>query len=201
MAIEQTGPRIPPLPPQEHTGGALEALAGDGALYGAHRRRPVPHVFATMAHHPELCGPTIAVGQAMARRGRLPERERELLVLRTAVRCRSEYEWAHHCHVARAAGLTDAEIARVGAGPGAPGWSDAEADLLRAADELHDHGAIGETTWARLAARLDRAQLIEVILVVGEYHKVAMLLNTLGTPVDAWLDPVPPLPADHDPAG
>ena len=60
------------------------------------------------------------------------------------------------------------------------GWSDADALLLRATDELHADSRIGDATWAALAEQWDDQQLIELCMVVGQYHLVAMTLNSLG---------------------
>ena len=94
--------------------------------------------------------------------GKIPPRDRELLILRTGWRCGAEYEWGQHAVIGRAAGLTDDEIRRVQDGPDAPGWSAADATLLRAADELHDDSCITDATWDALAARYDERQLIEL---------------------------------------
>ena len=64
--------------------------------------------------------------------------------------------------------------------------------LLRAADELHADSRIGDATWAELAGRYDEQQLIEVCMVVGQYHLVAFTLNTLG--VEPETDDFPALP-------
>jgi alkylhydroperoxidase family enzyme len=81
----------------------------------------------------------------------------------------------------------------VAAGPDAPGWSDDEVALLRATDELHADSRISDATWTALAARWDAQQLIEVCMVVGQYHLVAMTLNSLG--VEPETDEFPELPA------
>ncbi|MEY2451014.1 MAG: hypothetical protein QOD92_588 [Acidimicrobiaceae bacterium] len=112
--------------------------------------------------------------------GKLPSRERELLILRTGWRCQSVYEWGQHVIIGRAAGVTDDEIERLKAGPDAPGWDPFDAALVRAADELHDDACITDATWATLSARYDVAQLTEVPMVVGQYHLVSFTLNSLG---------------------
>ena len=106
----------------------------------------------------------------------LPARHRELLILRTAWNTKAEYEWGQHVRIARGLGLTEAEIARVPDGPDA-GWSSLEAALLRASDELHRESTISDATWAVLVADYDEAQLIEVCMVVGQYHLVAFTLK------------------------
>jgi alkylhydroperoxidase family enzyme len=53
-----------------------------------------------------------------------------------------------------------------------------------AADELHDHSRISDGTWAELAAGYDEQQLIEVCMLVGNYHLVAFTLNSLGVELE-----------------
>ena len=112
--------------------------------------------------------------------GKLPARDREILVLRTGWRCQSVYEWGQHVLIGRRAGLTDDEIERLKQGPDAPGWDPFDAALVRAADELHDDGCITDATWTVLAERYDVPQLVEVPMLVGQYHLVSFTLNSLG---------------------
>ena len=53
------------------------------------------------------------------------------------------------------AGMTDAELAAVAAGPDDPTWTAHEAALLRAADELHRETTVADDTWATLTADHD----------------------------------------------
>jgi alkylhydroperoxidase family enzyme len=86
--------------------------------------------------------------------------------------CRAPYEWGQHVAIGLAAGLTHEEIARVAGGPDASGWSDADALLLRTTDELLADSCIGDDTWAALVDQWDEQQLIELCMVVGQYHLV-----------------------------
>jgi len=76
-------------------------------------------------------------------------------------------------------GLSDEQIARVGEGPDAPGWSERDAALLRAADELHDDHRISDETWRVLADRYDVGQLVEILYVVGQYAMLSMVANVI----------------------
>src|SRR5690606_38727404 len=112
---------------------------------GAAPRRADPlHILTVMAHQPRLLGPFVEWASALVLDAALPRRDHELLALRVAWRCRSEFEWGHHVVYGRAAGLADDEIDRVVAGPDAPGWSPHEAALLRAADELLDRHDVSD---------------------------------------------------------
>jgi 4-carboxymuconolactone decarboxylase len=174
VAAAHRSPRIPPLAPGDQDNRARELLSG-ASPPGA----PAANIFATLVRHPGLFRRWLPFGGKLLA-GRLPARDRELLVLRTGWRCRSEYEWGQHTLIARSAGLAEGEIERVKEGPDAEGWEPLEATLLRAADELHDEGRIGDATWEQLASCYDEQQLIEVPMLVGHYHLVAFTLNSLG---------------------
>lgn len=173
MAERPTSPRIAPLAPEECDEQARELLGSvaDGL--------DASNIFATLVRHPGLYRKWMPFGGKLLA-GKLPARDRELLILRTGWRCQSVYEWGQHVLIGRAAGLTDDELRRVQAGPDAPGWHDREVALLRAADELHDDSCISDVTWAALASHYDERQLIEIPMLVGHYHLVAFTLNSLG---------------------
>ena len=110
----------------------------------------------------------------------LPVRERELLILRTAWLSRGDYIWGRHDEIGMEAGLTSEEIARVTEGPGAAGWSDFDATLLRVADELHTTRFVSDETWNALGSQYNDDQRREAVQIVGNYTQLAMFQNTLG---------------------
>ncbi len=178
MVHRPASPRIQPLPPDERDEQARELLGGAGSLADSVGGQALD-IFATLVRHPGLFRRWLPFGGKLLA-GKLPARERELLILRTGWRCGSEYEWGHHVIVGRIAGLSDEEIERVKEGPQAPGWDRFDVTLLQAADELHDEQCLSDATWAQLATRYDEKQLIEVPMLVGHYHMVAFALNALG---------------------
>ncbi len=175
-------PRIPPLPPSEQDEQARELLAGVNVA-GA-PDVPAANIFATLVRHPGLFRRWLPFGGKLLT-GKLPPRDRELLILRTAVLCQAEYEWGQHRLIGLSAGLTESEVERVREGADAPEWDDFDAALLRAAEELHADARISDATWQLLASRFDERQLIEVPMVVGHYYMVAFTLNSLGVQLEA----------------
>ena len=118
----------------------------------------------------------------------LTPREREVLILRTAWLCRAEYVWGQHVVAARAAGLTEAEIARIKEGPAAEGWEPLDSTLLRAVDELHAEARISDGTWAALSSGYATEQLIDLVLAVGQYTLVSMANNSWGVQLDEGVE-------------
>jgi alkylhydroperoxidase family enzyme len=160
------------------------------ALTAPPGREPA-RTMAMLAHQPDLLAPFLTWAAALALNGRLSHRDHELLALRTAWKCASEFEWMEHAQYARAAGVTDDEIARLGAPFDESAWPSHEAALLRASDELCEQHGISDATWNVLAARYDHAALVEIPLVVGQYAMLSMMANSLGIPGDAGGTPLP----------
>jgi alkylhydroperoxidase family enzyme len=183
--------RLPPLPPSERSERVDELLRGlRGGVVGAGPDETDLNIFATLARHPRLLRRWSAFGGVLLT-GELPARDRELLILRTAWHCRAHYEWAQHVGIGIRAGLTEEEIDRIPAGPATGNWSGLDAALLTAADELHADARLSDATWAELAGAYTEAQLIEVCMVVGQYHMVAFTLNSLGVQPEPGLPSLP----------
>ena len=168
-------PRIEPLPPDEWDDDLRPLLEASQASLG----RPL-NIFATLANHPKLLKRWSVLANHVLFKSSIPAREREMLILRTGLRCGSDYEWGQHVGIARGAGLSDVEIARVAEGPEASGWTAGERALLRAADELHDAQVVRDGTWTELAEAWSTQQLMDIVMTVGMYTQVAMALRSFG---------------------
>jgi alkylhydroperoxidase family enzyme len=181
--MSPTTPRIAPLPEEQWTEEARAVIEPTRALSGG----TVYNVFSTLAHHPQLLKRWMVFANHVLVKTTLPQREREILILRAGWLCRSTYEWGQHVLIGRLSGLSDEEIDRVADGPDAPGWSADDAALLRAADELHHDSCISDATWAQLRRRWSTQQLLDVIFTVGQYAMLAGALNSLGVELDESL--------------
>jgi 4-carboxymuconolactone decarboxylase len=178
-------PRLAPLPRAEWDED-VEAAVRSGL--GGLPPEPVPNVVGTLVHHPKLAGAYLTYNTMLLRAGTLDARARELMILRVAWRTGATYEWLQHVRMARRYGVSDEEIAAVGAGAEAPVWAPLEADLLAATDQLIDRYCIDDATWSRLAEQLDERQLLEAVFVVGTYTCLAMAFNSFGLELDADLE-------------
>ncbi len=150
------------------------------------------NIFTTLAHHPDLLRRWLRFGSHVLIQNTLPPRERELVILRVGWRCTAEYEFGQHRVLGGVVGLTDDEIVAVTAAePAAAGWSDADLELLAAADELVDDFCLTDATWAALTARWYTQQVLDLIFTVGQYTLVSMALNSLGVQLDDGLTGFP----------
>jgi alkylhydroperoxidase family enzyme len=111
-------PRIAPRPRSGNPPDTQELIEGALPADG-----PTANIFLTLAHHPGLMRRYLPFGGKLLVKGKLPGRERELVILRTAWLCQSDYEWGQHVRIGRVEGLTDEEMDRIPAGLATDGWS------------------------------------------------------------------------------
>ena len=181
--MRTTTPRIAPLTDAEFNDEQKEMLAPMGGR--------VLNIFRTLVREPKAFKGFLAWGNyVLSRRNALPEREREIVILRTGYLCKSGYEWTQHVIIGKRSGLSDDEIARLKKGAGA-GWGAADAALIRASDELHNDQFISDATWTALGKHFTQKQCMDVVFTVGQYTQVSMILNTFGIQLDEGqtLDP------------
>jgi alkylhydroperoxidase family enzyme len=112
-----TGPRIEPVAPEARVGQIRELL--DQAKIGA---ASDANIFATLVRAPGLFRRWLPFGGKLLS-GKIPARDRELMILRTGWNCDAAYEWGQHARIALGCGLSQHEIDRVVLGPDDPGWA------------------------------------------------------------------------------
>jgi AhpD family alkylhydroperoxidase len=117
--------------------------------------------------------------------GKLPRRETELVILRVAHLCGSEYEFEHHVRMGRKAGVVDEDIREITAAAVVDHWPEREAAILEAVDQLHSDRDLDDATWAALRRHLRERECIELLMLVGHYEMIATFLNALRVPQDS----------------
>jgi 4-carboxymuconolactone decarboxylase len=172
-------PRVAPLAADQWDANAQEIM-------GRFPGEPL-NIFKTMANHSELFKRWLVFANHVLGKSTLPERERELVILRIGYLCRSGYEWGQHVLIARRAKISDDEIRDIQVGPSAKRWSEVERLLLQATDELHADAHIADATWQGLAKHFSTQQLMDIVFTVGQYNLVSMALNSFGVQADRGL--------------
>jgi alkylhydroperoxidase family enzyme len=181
--VQGDGPRIEPYKPHELPDQALEIH--DSIRVIAERetvkrtKENLPEFVGMLLRHPRLFEKHTAFGLELLANGVIPPRERELTILRIAWRCGAPYEFGEHVFFAHRIGISSEEIDAVKEGPDAANWTAFERLLLRAVDELYENAVVSDATWRGLSERFDDQQMIELMIVIGHYHALAYLLNSL----------------------
>ena len=182
-------PRLPLIDVEDlEPGSELEQL-----LSAAHSHNPhTVNIFAVLAHHPKLLKRFNLFGGFLLNRGMVPDREREIVILRVGSNAGAVYEFGQHTIIGREAGLTDAEIKALASESCLDDhpWADPDRELICMADELCADDCVSQMTFARLAHHWNEAQLVELIVCAGFYRMVSGFLNTMEVPLEEgvpWL--------------
>jgi alkylhydroperoxidase family enzyme len=153
--------------------------------------RPL-NIFGVLAHHPKLLKRFNLMGGFILNKGLLPERERELVILRIGWNAKAVYEFGQHTVIGLRCGLTSDEIAALTQAPDNHDWRADDLALIAMADELAADDCVTDATWAALAVRWNDAELVELLIVAGFYRLVSGFLNSAGVQLDTG---VPGFPA------
>jgi 4-carboxymuconolactone decarboxylase len=138
----------------------------------------------TLAHSPEMLGRWLPWAEQVLRSNSLPERDREIVILRVAVAWRSNYEWGLHAILAKNLGMTEQDLKAIVTGAGDPHWTPLESVLLAATDEVLDRKPVGDRLWETLAGHYSPKQLVDFMMTIAEFSLVAMMLTTLRIPLE-----------------
>src|SRR6185312_14693135 len=141
-----------------------------------------------------------SVGGFIRYGSKLDPRLRELAILQVGWLARSPYEWSHHVKIGHDFGVSDADIqALIDDTAGKPVTLDAlSRDVLRAAREMNDDGAMTDATFSSLQSALGNEQMVDLTITIAFYCAVVRVLATLQ--IDVEPDYMPylerwPLPA------
>ena len=171
-------PRIPPLAPEAWTPEVKKMLDPTNA------GRPVIGVLRTFAQHPAMYVKRQTISDHIRSHTSLTPRMRELTIMRILYRCSGHGEWSLHGAGAGNFGIEPAEVQRT-ATPGYAGWSDADANMMRAVDEIYDTDKVSPETWTALKGQFEDRQIMDLLVTAGGYRMVAMAINTFGVPLEA----------------
>ncbi|WP_399681223.1 carboxymuconolactone decarboxylase family protein [Xenophilus sp.] len=143
-----------------------------------------------LAHHPALATSFQAMAHVILFKCAVPERQREIAIIRTGALTRSEYEWGMHVSIfGEKCGLDAAQVDALSRCPSwqelsESMWTPAERLIVRMVDELHHHCTLSDATWGLMDAQWPREQIIELILAASFYHMAAFFLNSTAVPLE-----------------
>lgn len=166
--------RVPfPDPPAEHVATVLERL-------------PDLAIFRMLGHAEVAFIPWLRFGNALLDPSGFDARLRELSILRVATLTPgAEYEWGQHVAIARQTGVSEEQIAALERGDLDAFGAD-ERLVLDFTDQVVRDAAPDDRTLASFLARFSAAELIHLLLVIGQYMMVGRVMATTGLlPEDA----------------
>lgn len=146
------------------------------------------NVTRALLHNPAVTAAQSHLGGTLMASKTLNPRLRELVILRTGWRTKSEYEFCQHVGIARQLQMSDEEILGVRDPANCKVFSEVDRAVIAMADELNDNAEVSAKTWSVLERFFSAAELVEMVLVSGFWRMMAGFLKTAQIP----LDPIDP---------
>ncbi|MBU6206382.1 MAG: carboxymuconolactone decarboxylase family protein [Alphaproteobacteria bacterium] len=181
--------RIPKLPRADWTHEAREVFAFWGEP-NAYEEGSKTNIMMVMGNHPPLGMVYNQFGKHFLMGNTLNTRQLEIIVLRIAWRVKSIYEWHNHVGYGVNAGLSLEDIAAIRDFPQGGNWSEEDAAIITACDELIGDNNISDTTWTTLSKTLNPQQLMDLVFTIGHYVMTSWALSAFGVPVEGGADAI-----------
>jgi alkylhydroperoxidase family enzyme len=147
---------------------------------------PPLNVFLTMAHADTAFRPWLRWGGTLLGELELDPVLRELAILHVArLTPHAEYEWVQHVPIALAVGATQEQVDALEHGdPQAASFSELEYAVLRFTREVVRDARASDEAFAALSASLSPREIVELLMVIGQYMMLARVMATIELEVD-----------------
>jgi alkylhydroperoxidase family enzyme len=149
-------------------------------------RVPPLNIFRMMANADTAFRPWLRWGAALLGELQLDPLLRELAILRVArLTPHAEYEWVQHVPIAQAVGASDDQVAALERDePQADCFSDDERRVLRFTTEVVQSAQASDATLDQLSHTLSPREIVELLMVIGQYMMVARVMATTRMEID-----------------
>jgi 4-carboxymuconolactone decarboxylase len=142
------------------------------------------NLYRALSSSPDLARAWLAFIWTLRDDCRTPRPLRELMILRTAVRHASCYEWAHHAAMARAEGVPESRIDAVKRWPSsADEFAAEERTVLELADAICD-GTVPDALAAASLESFGPQGHVELVVTAAAYVMVPRVLDGLRVPLE-----------------
>jgi 4-carboxymuconolactone decarboxylase len=146
---------------------------------------PPLNVFRMMANAETAFRPWLAFGGALLSSLELDPVVRELVILHVGKLSGAEYEWAQHVPIALAVGATQNQVDAVERGDlDSESLSAVERDVLGFTTEVVRDVRASDEALDAVREHLSPREVVELLLVIGNYMLVARVAETTGIEVD-----------------
>ncbi|MEA2474348.1 MAG: hypothetical protein QOE06_2263 [Thermoleophilaceae bacterium] len=167
--------RLPYVDPEEAPEPVRQAL----------ERVPPINIFRMTANAETAFRPWLAFGGALLSSLELDARLRELAILHVGRLSGAEYEWVQHVPIAKAVGASDEDVAAIEGGDlDAECLGDDVRAALRFTTEVVRDVRASDEAFEAVRAHLSPREIVELLLVIGQYMLVARVAETTAIEID-----------------
>ena len=146
-------------------------------------RTPKLNIFRLLANADTVFKPFMRYGLALLRDTTVDPVVREQAILRVAALTPgAEYEWVQHEAIGRAVGMTGEQVEACRSG-------DPSDLVLRFTEEVVRDATPSDATFAAMSERFSAQEIVELLLIIGQYMALARVMATGQVDLDEPIGP------------
>jgi alkylhydroperoxidase family enzyme len=138
-----------------------------------------------IGHSPKVTRDFIRLGNTLLFKAALPEKLRELAILRVAALTDAHYEWTQHVRVALRTGVPQAQIDAIRYWKSSASFNDQERIVLQFTDEETLNVHVSDETFTQAKQSLGEQAVVELTITIGYYGMVSRILETLQVELES----------------
>ena len=144
---------------------------------GSTRGGQVGRPFAILLQRPEIARAMADLGNVIRFQSTLSDRDRELVIVTTAIERDCDFEWQAHRPLASDAGVPEETLQAVAGGSDVT--DDRDARIVAYVRALARTGKVEHDTYEEAEALFRNAGIVEMTAIVGYYTLLAMVMNSV----------------------
>jgi AhpD family alkylhydroperoxidase len=145
----------------------------------AAQRGSVIHLYRMLLHSPPVATGWLRYLTAIRQECRLPGALRELVIMRVAQLNGVPYEADQHAPIARAEGLSEAQLDALQTWQDSDAFSPLQRAVLAFTDAMTREIRVPDRVFAGIRAAFDKRSIVELTATIAAYNMVSQLLEAL----------------------
>jgi alkylhydroperoxidase family enzyme len=143
------------------------------------------NIFRMLANCETTLRPFLRLGTAILASNTFDPKLREIVILLVGKLSGCRYEWVQHVPIAKAVGVTDAQVSALEAGRLDDSCFDArERAVVGFASEASSRVKVSDAAFRDAAKHLAPSEIVELLMIVGFYRTIAMLAESTEIEID-----------------
>jgi alkylhydroperoxidase family enzyme len=176
---EKDNNRQPRLPFKDVPSDVQEKIVSLGG-------NPNLNLYKILANNPTLLSTWTDFAYSLRLNCTTPRQTRELMILRGAQLCHSEYEWFQHEKMAKACGISQEKIDSINEWQTSSRFDEKEKIAIELMEALvQNKGKINQQLDEQLKKHFTEAEYLELVLTGSFYTMVPTLLEALQVPIES----------------
>jgi AhpD family alkylhydroperoxidase len=145
----------------------------------AERGGKLLNLYRVLLNSPAVCEGWLNLFTAIRQKGKLPDRYRELAIMRVAVINGADYEYDAHVPFAIQAGMNQVQLNELPRWRGSDKFDERERAVLGYTDTMTKNIQVPDDVFAPIKKLFDPQEIVELTATIGGYNLVSRVLEAL----------------------